>query len=808
MAIDLSTTPSRRKAVAWHVAGGWTSNAILIVQGFLLIPLYLAFLGERLYGFWLASGGLLAWMAMVDVGGAAITKVRGATAYGKKDLQGVVDYFWHGAVVMAGVVALYLVFVLGLAAAVPRWLGADADWLALLAGCFRLAGMAGALALANNFLRDFASALQRTSVPSVLQAVGDLLSLATVVVCLVLLGMGLWSIPVSILARNVFVFAGNALHAAAVLRSTGKSCAWTSVVFGDYLRTTPSILVAKASGSFAANLPNILLTKLLGPESAVAYTVTIRLMQVAQQFINNGLAASYAAYSHLFGDASVGEGRKRILLRDFARGFMGVTACAVAGFILLDESFVGLWTSADQFVGREFTALAGLAAFMILRSRLLMGMLFSAGAMQPSGYVSSFENILQAGLMLGGVYLYGITGIPLAVIISGLATQALYHRAFRHKDTNIASGLLILQWAWLPVGAAAGAAFALAGYCHFATWVGLIAGAIAIGGVLSVGLLAGVPVIRRQLFDFVGKSVNAVRRAYLKRRDAGAQSFFNGQVVVPFTGLQAGNDLIAERIRSGEPFMVARHGRVELRYLYERSQARLRVLCNNAGFFPPDPVLGKRFIQSYEEASREIDLLALVLYRHGYLPEEQGMFQRFSPGASLIDLACLSPFLFERPWSAALAGKRVLVVHPFAGTIRSQYENHRGGLFANGSVLPELGSLEVVRAVQSIGGGHPVHPDWFAALEAMQTEIDARDYDVALLGCGAYGLPLAAHIKRSGKQAIYLGGVLQLLFGIRGRRWEGPPYNYNQRFYNSHWVRPAADETPAAAAAVEGGCYW
>lgn len=36
----------------------------------------------------------------------------------------------------------------------------------------------------------------------------------------------------------------------------------------------------------------------------------------------------------------------------------------------------------------------------------------------------------------------------------------------------------------------------------------------------------------------------------------------------------------------------------------------------------------------------------------------------------------------------------------------------------------------------------------------MKSEIDKCDYDVCLIGCGAYGFPLAAHVKHKGKQAI------------------------------------------------------
>ena len=56
------------------------------------------------------------------------------------------------------------------------------------------------------------------------------------------------------------------------------------------------------------------------------------------------------------------------------------------------------------------------------------------------------------------------------------------------------------------------------------------------------------------------------------------------------------------------------------------------------------------------------------------------------------------------------------------------------------------------------------------------------------------------------RPAVQLGGALQLLFGIRGRRWEASPRF--QQLMNSRWVRPSLAETPAGADQVDGRCYW
>ena len=89
----------------------------------------------------------------------------------------------------------------------------------------------------------------------------------------------------------------------------------------------------------------------------------------------------------------------------------------------------------------------------------------------------------------------------------------------------------------------------------------------------------------------------------------------------------------------------------------------------------------------------------------------------------------------------------------------------------------------------------------------MKQEIDCCDYEIALIGCGAYGMDLAAHVKRRGKIAIHLAGWTQMLFGIYGNRWleDQPAY---RRLINEYWVRPLESEKAAGAEKVENGCYW
>lgn len=89
----------------------------------------------------------------------------------------------------------------------------------------------------------------------------------------------------------------------------------------------------------------------------------------------------------------------------------------------------------------------------------------------------------------------------------------------------------------------------------------------------------------------------------------------------------------------------------------------------------------------------------------------------------------------------------------------------------------------------------------------MKEEISNLNFDIALIGCGAYGLPLGSFIKtKMNKIAIHMGGALQILFGIKGYRWDN--HEEISKMYNSFWIRPKDNEKPSMYQNIEGGCYW
>lgn len=152
----------------------------------------------------------------------------------------------------------------------------------------------------------------------------------------------------------------------------------------------------------------------------------------------------------------------------------------------------------------------------------------------------------------------------------------------------------------------------------------------------------------------------------------------------------------------------------------------------------------------------------------------------------------------------ALNNKKVLIIHAFSMTMKQQYEKH---VFD----YPSFESIIFYTAINSQREPYEVpEHTWSQNLKKMKEEISKLDFEIALIGCGSYSLPLGYFIMHDmKKKAVVMGGALQLYFAIRGHRWDvHPDYPHLQKYFDSKWVRPHESEKPSNWKKIENGAYW
>jgi hypothetical protein len=278
------------------------------------------------------------------------------------------------------------------------------------------------------------------------------------------------------------------------------------------------------------------------------------------------------------------------------------------------------------------------------------------------------------------------------------------------------------------------------------------------------------------------------------------------------------NTLLSNAIKTQTPFMVSRFGSAEINWFLNYKILSKNILwrykafitleiddyikeksiINDMTFLPTNIQATSNYIREVDSSIPQIDVLGSWLY------QEQSSVIKFQKNTRFIYLGHLEPYYSNSPWSTSLKGKKVLVIHPMKSSIEAQYRK-REKIFSNTDILPEF-TLEVLQAPYF---DDPRFGSWGKIMEFYKKEVLKYNFDVAILGCGSWGMPLAAYIKKMGKVSVHLGGSTQLLFGIIGSRWETLWPEFRElNLVNEHWVRPQPEETPNWASGYDKNSYW
>ena len=266
-----------------------------------------------------------------------------------------------------------------------------------------------------------------------------------------------------------------------------------------------------------------------------------------------------------------------------------------------------------------------------------------------------------------------------------------------------------------------------------------------------------------------------------------------------------GNQRLAAYIKSKKgPFVIPRVAGIEnhaamLGHTHGviRDSAR-RVLKNNTGLLFDGPKSVQAFSKKYLEAFEHCDLYASWEPWSQYvkhIQESQTFVQQLFPkpqfGAFVLDIY---NFVSGEPWTRALAGKRILIVSPCVNEAPQAYP------------VDLFPGCTFVFVKPPMTQGEEENRGWETEFADLCSRVALVEFDVALCSCGGYGNPLCAFIYSLGRSAIYVGGVLQMYFGIYGERWLREQKDACNLYMTASWKRRSSP--PKGFEAIENGCYW
>jgi hypothetical protein len=270
------------------------------------------------------------------------------------------------------------------------------------------------------------------------------------------------------------------------------------------------------------------------------------------------------------------------------------------------------------------------------------------------------------------------------------------------------------------------------------------------------------------------------------------------------------NKIIYDLIEKDKPIAVGKIGANELNYIclpYMDLDNNIKnILLHNilfgAGLYPNNSEIINQFLSiHYLSCFKEVDVFAEWNKNKAC---ERNLINLKAPKSIRVELRSLEPYYFDLKWTKFLENKKILIISPFTKSISLQLKI-KDKIWTN-NLLPDfeakLLKFPLSYYLQNVEKQKDYPNTCIDLLNLYKEKMESIDFDIALIGTGIYGLPLAVHAKKLGKIGYHFGGALQVLFGIKGKRWD------NYSFYNEYWIRPSDDEIPFHKDYCENGCYW
>lgn len=230
----------------------------------------------------------------------------------------------------------------------------------------------------------------------------------------------------------------------------------------------------------------------------------------------------------------------------------------------------------------------------------------------------------------------------------------------------------------------------------------------------------------------------------------------------------------------------------------------------HAGIFPPRPDFYRRFAEVYAGHVRRLDSLGvfagppaveLDIVRHHRLETAPIPYWEQEPDRS-------SPSEPARCYLHHFRGRDVLLVCPFANLLRERATRttFEAVWAKTGKKWFDPARVDSVEFPYGFARAtRDRYPTALDLLDDITAEMDTRTYDVALIAAGGLGIPLASFAKGRGKVGISLGGHLQVLFGVLGKRWRRRG-EWADRYFNEAWIDMPAKYRPDPSETNED--YW
>jgi O-antigen/teichoic acid export membrane protein len=405
---------SRKAAALWNFFFLNVGFLISLVNGILIIPLYLHYMDSGLYGAWLATGNILSWITMVDPGVSGVLLQRVSYAIGKRDKSEVGLAITSGIIISSLLFLFSLLFGISLSFFISNITKISPRYNHDIIGAFRIAIWGTAFNLLAFTFSNIVLAYQKTKIHGVALNSINISAIALTIILLVA-GKGIFSLAYAALFRGLATLLYSVILSITLIKKDNVDLVFDMEYFKSFSKIFSVTFANRMFDTIANNIDLVLISRYLGSNAVTALDLSRRPIKLVNGIANNVTISMLPGLAHLFGSND----REKIKTTIVSVGtiVLWLSGFIMGGFILFGQSLITNWVGPQFWIGNGNNIIVCISLFILSIGYNFSNITHSMGEMKRNSIIYLIRNISYIALLFCLVKLGNVSGVLIAFLI-------------------------------------------------------------------------------------------------------------------------------------------------------------------------------------------------------------------------------------------------------------------------------------------------------------------------------------------------------------------------------------------------------
>lgn len=407
---------SKTKSSIINLLFNYANVSFVIINGLILVPLYLTYFSVGTYGSYLSSGNIVGMLGLLEGGTSFVLTQKLSNCYVKKNLNEFSKILGSGLFMSLSIFFLLVSIGIVLFPFISDWVKAEPNEYENIQYAFLFSAIGAGLNIVYHNISAVFQALLKVSICGFTNIISIIVGITSTLLGLKF-GLGVVAIPLGVLIRGaVGVFILLILLIKILMKEKFPRIQMDKLVTRDLIKSVLPMFGGGVAKSLVTNSQLLIITNFISPTASAVFFITGRIYQVCDSLLAPVGSSIFSSVSQI-----VGEGNKTAIKINIVKIFFVFNVFSV--FILslsfiFNSSFVSLLMGADKYGGNMLSLFLCINMLFYTRFNFLSVNLYALGVFGKTVMYDVFGGVLRLIIIFSLIRYIGYIALPLAEFLS------------------------------------------------------------------------------------------------------------------------------------------------------------------------------------------------------------------------------------------------------------------------------------------------------------------------------------------------------------------------------------------------------